>query len=49
LQAVLGALGAVEFIVMYFLFPEASEPGKRGIDKLTLEHKPARLEELGPE
>jgi hypothetical protein len=45
-QAFLGALGLVGFVVMYFLFPETSQPGARGIDKL--EAKPAKFIFINP-
>ncbi|KAF8809325.1 MFS general substrate transporter [Phlegmacium glaucopus] len=37
MQAFLGVIGLVEFGCMYFLFPETSQPGARGIDKLASE------------
>ena len=39
MQAPLGACGLLEFVLMYFLFPETSQPGARGIDKLALEER----------
>ena len=48
MQAFLGALGLVGFVVMYFLFPETSQPGARGIDKLALEDKPAKFIFINP-
>ncbi|KAF8162629.1 major facilitator superfamily domain-containing protein [Crassisporium funariophilum] len=34
MQGLLGILGSIEFTVMYLFFPETSQPGARGIDKL---------------
>jgi len=48
MQAFLGVLGFVAFVFMYFLFPETSQPGARGIDKLTLENEPARFTFINP-
>ena len=39
MQALLGACGLLEFVLMYCLFPETSQPGARGIDKLALEER----------
>ena len=39
MQALLGACGLLTFFLMYFLFPETSQPGARGIDKLALEER----------
>jgi hypothetical protein len=36
MQAFIGVIGLIEFGLMYFLFPETSQPGARGIDKLAL-------------
>ena len=47
LQAFLGAFGLLEFILMYLLFPETSQPGARGIDKLA-GRKPARFVVINP-
>ncbi|KAF8951951.1 major facilitator superfamily domain-containing protein [Flammula alnicola] len=40
MQGTLGALGLIAFCVMYFFFPETSQPGARGIDKLRSEEGP---------
>ena len=34
MQGGLGLLGLVAFTTIYFLFPETSQPGARGIDKM---------------
>jgi hypothetical protein len=34
MQALLGFTGLIIFITFYFLFPETSQPGSRGIDKM---------------
>ena len=34
MQGSLGAVGFVAFCIMYFLFPETSQPGTQGIEKL---------------
>ena len=39
MQVLLGVCGLLEFVLMYFLFPETSQPGARGIDKLALEDR----------
>jgi hypothetical protein len=37
MHGVLGLLGLVAFTTIYFLFPETSQPGARGIDKMKSE------------
>ena len=34
MQGLLGLIGLIAFTVIYFLFPETSQPGTRGIDKM---------------
>ena len=34
MQGILGLIGLIAFSTIYFLFPETSQPGARGIDKL---------------
>ena len=34
MQGILGLIGLIAFITIYFLFPETSQPGARGIDKM---------------
>ena len=34
MQGSLGLVGLIAFITIYFLFPETSQPGARGIDKM---------------
>ena len=34
MQGILGLLGLIAFTTIYFLFPETSQPGARGIDKM---------------
>ena len=38
MHGILGFLGLVAFTTIYFLFPETSQPGARGIDKMKAEH-----------
>ncbi len=33
MQYILALAAAIDFVMMYFLFPETSHPGTRGIDK----------------
>lgn len=33
MQYILALAAAIDFVMMYFLFPETSRPGTRGIDK----------------
>ncbi|KDR82154.1 hypothetical protein GALMADRAFT_135516 [Galerina marginata CBS 339.88] len=40
MQGSLGVLGFVAFCTMYFFFPETSQPGTRGIDKLRASRGP---------
>lgn len=37
MQWALGGVGLLAFLLMYFLFPETSQPGTRGIDKILKE------------
>ncbi|PPR07301.1 hypothetical protein CVT26_012420 [Gymnopilus dilepis] len=39
MQGSLGAVGFIAFCIMYFLFPETSQPGTRGIEKLRASQK----------
>ena len=34
MQGFLGLVGLIAFTTIYFLFPETSQPGARGIDKM---------------
>jgi hypothetical protein len=34
MQGILGLIGLIAFTTIYFLFPETSQPGARGIDKM---------------
>ena len=34
MQGILGLVGLIAFITVYFLLPETSQPGARGIDKM---------------
>ena len=34
MQGILGFVGLIAFIIIYFLFPETSQPGAKGIDRL---------------
>ena len=34
MQGILGLVGLIAFTTIYFLFPETSQPGARGIDKM---------------
>ena len=34
MQGILGLLGLIAFTTIYFLFPETSQPGAKGIDKM---------------
>ena len=38
MHGIFGLLGLIAFTTIYFLFPETSQPGARGIDKLEAEH-----------
>ena len=38
MHGILGLLGLIAFTTFYFLFPETSQPGARGIDKMKAEH-----------
>ena len=44
MQAYLAAIGLFEFCCMYIYFPETSQPGTRGVDKLFvsdgIKHRP---------
>lgn len=48
MQAILSAFGLVEFVAMYFFFPETSQPGARGIDKLASESQRSRFIFINP-
>ena len=48
MQAFLGVIGLVQFCFMYFLFPETSQPGARGVDKLRLEDGPSKSMFINP-
>ena len=48
MQALLGVFGLTEFLLIYFLFPETSQPGARGIDKLTLDDQPQKFIFVNP-
>jgi len=48
MQAFLGVIGLIELGFMYFLFPETSQPGARGIDKMSLEDRPKRFIFINP-
>jgi len=37
MHGILGLLGLIAFTTIYFLFPETSQPGARGIDKMKAE------------
>ena len=39
MQGILGFLGLIAFATIYFLFPETSQPGARGIEKLKAANK----------
>ena len=34
MQGILGLTGLIAFVMFYFFFPETSQPGARGIDKM---------------
>jgi hypothetical protein len=34
MQGMLGLVGLIAFIAVYYFFPETSQPGARGIDKM---------------
>ena len=34
MHTIIGLLGLIAFTTIYFLFPETSQPGARGIDKM---------------
>ena len=38
MHSILGLLGLIAFTTIYFLFPETSQPGARGIDKMKAKH-----------
>ena len=48
MQALLGVFGLIEFVFMYLLFPETSQPGARGIDKLILNNQPIKSVFINP-
>jgi hypothetical protein len=48
MQAFLGVFGLVQIGFIYFFFPETSQPGARGIDKLKLEDRPAKFIFINP-
>ena len=48
MQALLGVVGLIAFGFMYFLFPETSQPGARGIDKLASEGQPPKFTFINP-
>ena len=38
MHGILGLLGLIAFTTFYFLFPETSQPGARGIERMKAEH-----------
>ena len=38
MHGIQGLLGLIAFTTIYFLFPETSQPGTRGIDKMKAKH-----------
>lgn len=40
MQASLGAVAFISFVFMFTFFPETSQPGTRGIDKLRTQNGP---------
>ena len=42
MHGILGLLGLIAFTTIYYLFPETSQPGSRGIDKMKAEHGSSR-------
>lgn len=48
MQALIGVFGIVKLLFIYFLFPETSHPGARGVDKLMLENRPVKFIFINP-